>query len=66
VIADYRLYVNRELPIVERGCRSKAAFLTRGEARSTANRCHRSNGQLAPYHCRICDLWHLGHRRHGH
>ena len=66
VIADYRLFINRDLPLVERGCTSKAAFISRREARSRANHSARSNGRLAPYHCRTCDLWHLGHRRHGH
>jgi hypothetical protein len=30
----YRQFVNRDLPLQERGCLSKAVFLTRGEALS--------------------------------
>jgi hypothetical protein len=59
---DYRTLINRDLPLVERGCTSKVAFSTRAEARSLARHGRRSNGQLHPYHCRYCDLWHLGHR----
>jgi hypothetical protein len=59
---DYRTLINRDLPPVERGCTSKVAFESRREARSVARNGRRSNGQLHPYHCRYCDLWHLGHR----
>lgn len=66
MIADYRLFINRDLPIVERGCTSKAAFVSRGEARTTARRGRHVAGQLEPYHCRSCGLWHLGHARRIH
>jgi hypothetical protein len=64
--ADYRSLVNRDLPLIERGCTSKAAFVSRGEARSLARHLRFGHGQLEAYHCRHCDLWHLGHRRRRH
>jgi hypothetical protein len=65
VIADYRLYVNRDLPRFERGCASKVPYGTRGEAK-VANRGRRHDGTLKPYHCRFFDHWHLGHPHHRH
>lgn len=62
---DYRQFINRGLPLAERGCTSKAAFSSRREAQSWVRHGRRSNGSLDPYHCRYCDGWHLGHRR-GH
>jgi len=64
--ADYRLYINRDLPIQERACTSKAGFTTRAEARSMARHGRHIGGRLAPYHCWFCDLWHLGHPRRAH
>lgn len=61
--ADYHLFINRDLPLVERGCTSKAVFQSRREARSWVTHGRRSDGRLDPYHCRNCGLWHLGHRR---
>ena len=63
---DYRQFINRDLPIVERGCTSKAAFVSRGEARSLVRHGRFSSGNLEPYHCRTCGLWHLGHHRRRH
>ena len=60
---DYRIFINRDLPHLERACTSKAAFVSRGEANQVARRGQRSNGQLAPYHCEFCSRWHLGHHR---
>ncbi len=65
-IVDYRLFVNRDLPIRERACESKAVYVTRADARSTARHGRHSDGALAPYHCRFCSMWHLGHRRQRH
>lgn len=62
-VISYRQFVNRNLPRIERGCTSKAVFISRGEARSSARRNRRSDGAQHPYHCRFCDWWHLGHRR---
>lgn len=59
---DYRRYVNRDLPLVERACLSKARFVSRGEARQ-AVRSSRVMTGVAAYHCRWCDHWHIGHRR---
>ncbi|MBI3752100.1 MAG: hypothetical protein HY263_10665 [Chloroflexi bacterium] len=61
MIADYRQLINRDLPLVERGCSSKAAYGTRGEARSLSRRGRHIGGRLAAYRCRWCGLWHLGH-----
>jgi hypothetical protein len=63
VIADYRRFINRDLPLIERGCTSKAAFVSRREARSLVRSGRRSDGSLDPYHCGVCGHWHLGHRR---
>ena len=65
-ILDYRQFINRDLPIRERACGSKAVYVSRRDARSSARHGRRQNGSLAPYHCRYCSLWHLGHRRHRH
>ena len=61
--ADYRQFINRDLPILERGCTSKAMFMSRAEARATARGSRIGGGQLHPYHCWNCDGWHLGHHR---
>jgi hypothetical protein len=63
VIANYRQFINRDLPLVERGCASKAAFVSRREARSWVRNGRRSDGSLDPYHCNVCGHWHVGHRR---
>lgn len=62
-VISYRAFINRDLPQVERGCTSKALFVSRGEARTSARRHRQNDGSLHPYHCRYCDWWHLGHRR---
>jgi hypothetical protein len=62
---DYHDFINRDLPLVERGCTSKALFLSRREARAWMRSGRRSDGRLDPYHCGYCGGWHLGHRR-GH
>ena len=62
MLVDYRTFINRDLPFVERGCTSKVAFVSRREARSISNHGRRQDGSLAPYHCRYCGSWHLGHR----
>jgi hypothetical protein len=59
----YRQFINRDLPRVDRGCTSKAIFVSRSEAKTSARRNRRNDGSLHPYHCRYCDQWHLGHRR---
>lgn len=38
---DYRDFVNRELPIYERSCASKAVFVSRREARASLRRAQR-------------------------
>ncbi|MBA3688766.1 MAG: hypothetical protein H0W81_08065 [Chloroflexi bacterium] len=60
---SYRQFINRDIPLTERGCTSKAIFLSRSEARTSARRNRRNDGSLHPYHCRTCNWWHLGHRR---
>ena len=32
-------------------------------ASSLARHGRHSDGAMKPYHCRVCDFWHLGHRR---
>ena len=59
----YREFVNRNLPIRERACESKAVYLTRGEARQHLRGGRRIDGAMKPYHCRFCAGWHVGHRR---
>jgi len=46
---------------MERGCTSKARFLSRREARSMGRHGRHQDGSLRPYHCRFRDWWHLGH-----
>jgi len=62
-VISYRQFIDRDIPLLERGCTSKAVFLSRSEARSSARRNRRNDGSVHPYHCRWCDWWHLGHRR---
>lgn len=59
----YRQFINRDLPPVERGCTSKAVYISRREARSTSRHGRGQDGSLRPYRCRFCDGWHLGHPR---
>jgi len=58
----YRLFINRDLPRIERGCTSKALFIRRREARSMGRHGRSQDGALRPYHCGWCGGWHLGHR----
>jgi hypothetical protein len=62
-VISYRQFINRDLPRLERGCTSKAVYVSRAEARSYARRNRRGDGSVHPYHCPACDWWHLGHRR---
>ena len=62
-LVSYRQLINRDLPPVDRGCTSKAFFVSRREARSTIHHGRRQDGSLRPYRCRYCDGWHLGHWR---
>jgi hypothetical protein len=66
MLADYRTLINRNLPLVERACTSKAAYVSQREARFVSRHGRHGNGQLEPYRCGNCDLWHLGHRRRTH
>jgi hypothetical protein len=63
---DYHLFINRNLPLVERGCTSKALFTSRREAQTMARNGKHTDGRLRPYHCEACGGWHLGHRRRQH
>jgi hypothetical protein len=60
----YRYLIDRRPPRVERGCTSKSAFVSRREASTMARHGRNRDGSLKPYRCRLCELWHLGHRRH--
>jgi hypothetical protein len=66
VINDYHLFINRDLPPLERGCTSKVWFASQAEARSVSRTWRHASGSLRPYHCRFADHWHVGHRRHAH
>jgi hypothetical protein len=57
----YRELINRNLPLVERGCTSKAMFISRREARSRVRNGRHQDGSVRPYRCRYCAWWHLGH-----
>jgi hypothetical protein len=60
---DYRRYICRDLPLFERGCASKARFVSKAEARAATHWRSTSPG-LRPYRCPWDgDHWHLGHRR---
>ena len=63
VSVAYRTLVNRDLPLIERACTSKAGFVSRAEARSLLRHGRHVDGSMDPYRCRFCELWHLGHRR---
>ncbi len=60
-VIPYRQLINRNLPLVDRGCTSKALYITRREAKSEARHGRHQDGSLHPYRCRYCDWWHLGH-----
>jgi hypothetical protein len=59
---DYHQFINRNLPIRERACTSKAVFVSRGEAKALTRHGRRTDG-VKPYRCRWCGGWHLGHAR---
>jgi DNA-directed RNA polymerase subunit RPC12/RpoP len=61
----YRSFVNRDLPIRERACESKAMYVTRGEARQRVRAAGHIDPSMKPYRCRYCSMWHLGHRHRG-
>ncbi len=63
---DYRQFVNRNLPLQDRGCTSKAMFVSRREAQSLLRKGRHGSSGLKPYRCRWCDGWHLGHSRRAH
>jgi hypothetical protein len=60
---SYRELINRDLPLMDRGCTSKGVFISRREARSMGRHGRSQDGALHPYRCRYCEGWHLGHRR---
>lgn len=59
----YRQFINRDLPLLDRGCTSKAVFLSRGEARNLVRHGRQGSAGLHPYRCRHCGHWHLGHAK---
>ena len=59
----YRELIDRRLPLIERGCTSKAAYASRREAGAIARHGRHTDGTLRPYRCASCASWHLGHRR---
>ena len=62
MIAVYREYIERPRDPIQRGCISKAAYVSRRGALQFARHGRRQDGTLRPYHCANCDAWHLGHR----
>lgn len=62
----YRAFVNRELPLKERACGSKALYVSRAEAKAAARHGRRMGSGLHPYRCQWCAGWHLGHARRTH
>lgn len=62
----YRQFINRDLPLRDRGCSSKAVFLSRREAKNVSRHGRGQDGSLRPYHCHWCDWWHIGHKRQAH
>ncbi len=63
---DYRQFINRNLPLQDRGCTSKAVFISRREAQSLLRNSRHGSTGLKPYRCRWCEGWHLGHPRRAH
>ena len=62
----YRELINRNLPIQDRACLSKAVYVSRAEAKATMRHGHHGYAGLHPYRCRWCFGWHLGHARRSH
>jgi hypothetical protein len=62
----YRAFVNRELPLKERACGSKALYISRAEAKATVRHGRRMGSGLHPYRCEWCSGWHLGHPKRAH
>lgn len=62
-VNSYLDLINRDLPLIDRGCTSKSVFVSRREARAMGRHGRSQDGALRPYHCQHCDGWHLGHRR---
>ena len=55
----YTSFVNRDLPLREKGCTSKIPYVSRREATTTTRR----QESVKPYRCRFADHWHVGHPR---
>ena len=62
----YRQFINRNLPLQDRGCSSKAVYVTRSEAKSLVRHGRRGYAGLKPYRCPWCEGWHLGHPKRTH
>ena len=65
-VVGYRQFINRNLPLRERACSSKAVFVSRREAKSLVRHGRHSYAGLKPYRCQWCDGWHLGHAPRAH
>lgn len=59
----FHTYVNRDLPPMDRGCVSKAPFVSRGEAKQAVKAAAKHGISLKPYHCRYFDHWHVSSRK---
>jgi hypothetical protein len=65
-LRDISELVNRQLPLEQKACLSKARFVSQREARRLARHGQHQDGSVEPYRCAWCSSWHLGHRRRGH
>lgn len=63
MLAEYRLFIERPISPIERGCTSKTGYASRREARMRSRHGRHQDGSLTAYHCAFCGLWHLGHRK---
>ena len=64
MITAYTLLVERPVDRIGRSCSSKILSASRREARARVRGGRHQDGTLRPYHCQLCDQWHLGPRRH--
>jgi hypothetical protein len=62
-VTTYRQFINRDLPPLERGCKTKVPYFSRREAIHQARRSRSADGSLKPYRCHYYEHWHLGHAK---
>lgn len=47
-------------------CLRKSRYGSKGDARKVCGRVAQRGERIAPYHCRWCNRWHVGHRPPAH